>query len=76
MFEWCVRVPYSSGSCRKPNPSSPIHEKLVESVPPGVSVGAAVAHDDELDAIAREQRHEVGEGPADDPGFIMRGDDD
>ena len=35
MLEWCVREPYSRPSCIKPMPSRPIHEKLVESVPPG-----------------------------------------
>ena len=42
MLEWCVREPYSSGSCMNPMPSRPIHEKLVESVPPGCVVGPAV----------------------------------
>jgi hypothetical protein len=34
-----VRAPYSGPSCRKPMPFRPIHEKAVESVPPGLVVG-------------------------------------
>ena len=32
-------APYSNPSCWKPIPSRPIHEKAVESVPPGFAVG-------------------------------------
>ena len=43
-MEWCVSVPYSSGSCMKPMPFRPIHEKDEESVPPGEAVAWVREH--------------------------------